>query len=143
MKTFKIVVFLLILSSVSVSAQYRDRNGMPNNPSDSKPSPEKIEKERAERIEKLMEKLKTDLNLDELQAIAIRNEITANGKNMDIIIKSQMTDEDKAKEIKALQEKLDKSINSYLNSTQKEKYLAMKEDRNNKKEDKKKKKSEN
>ncbi|WP_333600630.1 hypothetical protein [Flavobacterium sp.] len=150
MNIFKIVFFSLMLTAVSASAQYGNsyggmrNNGIPQS-EPKKPSPEAIEKERAERIDKIMEKLKTELNLDELQFIAIKNEIAANNKSIEIVIKSENSDEDKGKEVKAIQEKTDKTINSYLNTEQKEKYQKLKEERNSKKDDrndKKKKKAE-
>lgn len=152
MKTFKIILFNLLISSVGVFAQ-SNSNYMPRNygvnrdvgrsySGPSKPSPEAIEKERTERIEKFVAKLKTDLTLDELQVIAIRNEITSNSKNIDIVLKKETSEEEKTNEVKALMDKSEMVINSYLNKEQKEKYKAFMEELNNPKKGKKDKKKE-
>lgn len=151
MKTFKILIFFLLLCSFNGFSQgnFRGNNSMVNrdigrtNSSPSKPSAEEIEKVRTERVEKFVMELKGDLTLDELQVIAIRNEITSNSKNMDIVLKKENSEEEKAKEIKALMEKSEATINSYLNKDQKEKYLLHKESSKNKKKDKKGKKDKN
>ena len=152
MKTHKIAVIGLILLSFHVTAQYGgyggdygngygsrggygNRFGMQNNAPTSKPDPAMIEKEKAERINKYMEKLKTELNLDELQFIAIQNDIIANGKSIDIVMKKENSEDEKANQIKSLVESLQKNINSYLNPEQKEKYKVLNEEKNlNKKE---------
>ena len=148
MNSFKILFFSLMLTTVSATAQYGNvyGNGMrsnrlpENHTTDSKPSPEDIEKEKSERIVKVMDRLKTELTLDELQYIAIKNEITSSNRSIEIVMKSENSDEDKNNEIKAIKEKTDKTIISYLNASQKEKYQKMKEDRALGKEEKKKKK---
>jgi hypothetical protein len=137
-----------MLSTISVTAQYGNYGGMRNSgipnsePTASKPTPAEIEKHREERIAIIMNKLKTDLTLDELQFIAIKIDITNSYKSMEIVLKSENSEEDKGKELKAIQEKTEKSILSYLNAIQREKYELSKLEKNNKKEDKKKKKKE-
>ena len=148
MKTFKIFFFSLFLITISASAQYNNgynngyggmrNNGIPSSPS--KPNPENIEKERTERIEKIVSKLKEDLSLDELQVIAIRNEVAKSNKSIEILMKSEISNEDKTAEYKAIQENVDKNITSYLNPIQKEKFQKLKEDSITKKGDKKRKK---
>ena len=91
-------------------------------------------------MDKIIAKLKTELTLDELQVIAIRNEITSNSKNIDIVIKKETSEEEKGKEVKALMEKTEVVINSYLNKDQKEKYKAFIEESKSGKKDKKSKK---
>ncbi len=153
MKSFKIALFFLLLSTISANAQYGNgyyrpnsgpgvirNNGMPPTQQTPKePTPDEIEKNRTEKIESYMSHLKTDLSLDELQYIAIRNEITASSKKMDIVVKSEFSDEEKTNEIKSIQEKLEKTILSFLNTTQKEKYQLMKVQKPEKKDEKKKK----
>lgn len=152
MKTFKIVFFSLLISSFSASAQMgnnmnnrvlNQNNTMPNS-SPAQPSAADIEKSRNERIEGYMVKLKTALTLDDLQYIAIKNDIIAASKRMDIVMKSSNSEEDKAEEVRATQEKTEKNINSYLNAEQREKYKLFLEEKNSKKKekDKKKKKTE-
>jgi hypothetical protein len=148
MKTFKILLFFQLLSTVTISAQYNNgynpgygnsrNNGIPSSPS--KVSPETIEKEKTERIEKIVSNLKDELSLDELQVIAIRNEVIKSNKNIEILMKSDISDEDKTAEFKAIQEKADKSILSYLNPVQKKLYQKLKEESTSKKEGKKKRK---
>lgn len=154
MKSFKIVFFFILLSTIGANAQYGNgyyrpnsgpgvirNNGMPPTQQTPKePTPEEIEKNRTEKIESYMSHLKVDLNLDELQYIAIKNEITASSKKMDIVVKSEFSDEEKTNEIKSVQEKLEKNILSYLNPTQREKYQLLKVQKPEKKDEKKKKK---
>jgi hypothetical protein len=156
MKRFKILFFFLFfLSAVGANAQYgngyyrpnsgpgviRNNNGTSSSQQTPKePTPEEIEKNRIEKIDSYMSHLKVDLNLDELQFIAVRNEITASSKKMDIVIKSEFTDDEKTSEIKSIQEKLEKNILSYLNAVQKEKYILLKTQKPDKKDEKKKKK---
>jgi hypothetical protein len=104
-----------------------------------KATPAEIEKIRNERVDKIMTRLQSELTLDELQFIAIKNDITSSTKNIEIVMKSENSDEDKSNEMKAIQEKTEKSILSYLNASQKEKYQKMKEDRAVGKNEKKKK----
>jgi len=153
MKSFKILFYLLLLSTVSVSAQYGNgyyrpnsgpgvirNNGMPPTQTPKELTAEEIEKNRTERIDSYMSHLKNDLNLDELQYIAIKNELTASSKKMDIVAKSEFSDEDKTNEIQSIQAKLEKSIMSYLNPTQRDKYQLLKVQKSEKKDEKKKKK---
>lgn len=136
MKTIKLLFFGALLFSITASAQYNNgyNNGygnMRNNSSPSTPSklsPEAIEKDRLERIEKIVAKFKEELSLDELQVIAIRNEVIKSNKSIEILMKSDIPQEDKSAEFNAIQEKADKNIISYLNDAQKELFQKMKED---------------
>ncbi|WP_298303192.1 hypothetical protein [Flavobacterium sp.] len=96
-------------------------------------SPEEIEKERTENIEKSVEALKTELKLDELQIIVIRKEIETSTKKIFAVVKNEeLSQEDKAKEIEAISEKTDTTINTFLNAEQKEKYKKFIENRKEK-----------
>ena len=148
MKAFNILFFCLLLSSVSGFSQgaYRQNNNNSVNNRDynnesTKPSAEEIEKYKAQQLDKIIEKLKINLALDELQVIVIKNEIAANMKNVDIIIKKEKSEEDKKVEIKALMDKSEVTINSYLNKVQKEKYKVFIEESKSGKKDKKGKKT--
>lgn len=152
MKSLKIILFFLLLCAVEATAQYGygnnygmglNRNiGNPNTQQTPKePTPEEIEKSRNERIEGYMKLLKKDLTLDELQYIAIKNEVTTNSKRIDILLKSDLSEEEKGNEMKSIQEKIEKTIMGYLNPAQKEKYQLLKTQKPEKKEEKKKKKS--
>ncbi|WP_333876215.1 hypothetical protein [Flavobacterium sp.] len=145
MKLIKILFFGLFLFSGTVSAQYGyggvRNNGIPNNQQTPKePTAKEIEEMRAERTEKYMQVLNAELKLDELQYIAIKNEILKTSKSIDIVMKSDYSDEEKANQVKAIQESTDKTIASYLNAAQKIQYEKLKSDKKTKKEDKKKKK---
>lgn len=153
MKSIKILLFFVLFSVVEAHAQYgygnnpgmgmnRTNNGMPNTQQTPKePTPEEIEKNRNEKIQAHMLILKKDLSLDELQYIAIKNEVTTSSKRIDIMLKSELSDEEKNSELKSIQEKTEKTILSYLNPAQKEKYQLLKIQKPDKKEDKKKKKT--
>ncbi len=148
MKTlqFYLLISILVLSGTSSVAQYGNGgmyggNGMygggmgggmnrmgnqqsiqnTNNYGRSK-SPEEIEKERIENLNKSIEKLTKDLNLDDLQVIVIRKEIEASAKSIFAVSKSESSNEDKMKEIDAINEKTDRTINTFLNPEQKDKY---------------------
>ena len=134
MKTIKILFYLTLLFSTHISiAQYGrggmnsgsgrmgNNSGMMNHP---EPRDEKeIEKNRLKRIDDLVNKLKTDLSLDDLQLYAIRKQIEENDKNISVVLnKKEIEQEEKLKEIEAISERNDNIILSYLNSDQKEKY---------------------
>ena len=150
MKTLKLIFFTILLYSITASAQYgynpngitgRLRNNYPQTQSSpTKPSTEDIENEKNKKVDQIMAKLKEELSLDELQFIAIKNEITSSTKNIEIVLKKENSEEDKSNDIKAIKEQTDKNINSYLNAGQKEKYLKLKEENALNKEAKKKKK---
>ena len=92
-------------------------------------SPEEIEKERAENLNKSIEKMTKDLNLDDLQVIVIRKEIEAGAKSISAVTKSEISNDEKIKEVDAINEKTDRTINTYLNPEQKEKYKKYIEER--------------
>ncbi|MBP8157737.1 MAG: hypothetical protein KAX93_05110 [Flavobacterium sp.] len=147
MKYLKIIIGSLFLISFSVSAQFnngynRRMNSMPSTQqTPTKPSAKEIEENRNEQIEKSMIRLKSDLKLDDLQYIAIKNEVIKSNKEAEILLKSDYSNEDKENQMKAIQENTEKTILGYLNTVQKEKYMALKLEKPMKKEDKKKKKS--
>lgn len=153
MNTFKMALFGLLLTSVTAFSQYNDyynynRLGRSNRdiPRDyssnsSQPSAEQVEKYKTKKIDLIIANLKTELTLDELQVIAIRNEITSSMKNIDIVNKKEISGEEKSKEIKALTDRTESTINSYLNAAQKEKYKALIAESKSGKKDKKDKKN--
>lgn len=150
MKSFKTLILFLLLTTTAGFCQvynngYRQRSYGSDKDrlyteSQKKMTPEEIEKDRSEKIDKLMAKLKEVLTLDELQYIAIRNEIASNSKNIDIVMKKEIPDEEKTNDIKAMMEKSNAVVNSYLNKEQKEKYKTFVDDVNSGKKGKKKKK---
>jgi len=157
MKPLKILFFGLILTSMSVTAQFgnpygnryggmNSTNQIPQSNEPKEPTAAEIEKARTARVDNIMKQLKEDLTLDDLQYIAIRNELIANGKSVEILMKSEISQEDKTKQMQAIQEKTEKAITSYLNPKQKEAYQKLKDDKalgiDTKKEKKKKKEKE-
>lgn len=140
MKTLKsiLVLFFVLFAASSSKAQYGYGNngygngyggmngmrnpGMQYDQNRDAKTPEELEKERNESIDRIVAKLKVDLNLDALQEIAIKNEMTANFKRIDAVLKSEISEEEKATEIQAIAEKTDLNITSFLNKDQKEKY---------------------
>jgi len=114
------------------SARQNSMNMQSANYSRDTKSPEQIEKEKIENINKTVEQLRVDLNLDELQLIVIRKEIEENSKSFYQILKSEATEEEKTKAVEAASEKTDRIINSYLNEDQKLKYKKYIEDRKEK-----------
>ena len=138
MKTFKILFICLFLYNLSALAQFGNINGnrmsgvdrsnqIPKSNEPKEPTLEEITNARNMRVDNIMKQMKEDLTLDELQCIAIRNELIANSKSIEILIKSEISEEDKTKQFESIQEKTEKIINSYMNSSQKEKYKIIKE----------------
>ena len=82
-------------------------------------------------VGKIIERLKTAVNLDELQVIAISNILTESIRSQGIIIKQENSQADKIKDIKALSEITDSKVMVLLNKDQKEKYLAFTEEMKN------------
>lgn len=150
MKTIKIVLIGFLITSYNALSQNFDPNMNRNagvdrtigrsNAIPQQPSASDIEKKKVEQLDKIINMLKKELSLDELQTIAIRNEIEKNNRNVDIIRKKEISDDEKSKEIASMMERTDKLVNSYLNKEQKEKYKILIENNKLKNKDKKKKK---
>ena len=140
-KNLVTISFILLAINIS-SAQYGNSGmngggmnrmggqGMNNNyTNNTGKSPGEIEKERLENLNKSIEKLTKDLKLDDLQVIVIRKEIEASSKSIYAITKTENSNEEKIKEVEAINEKTDRTINTFLNAEQKEKYKKIIEDR--------------
>ncbi|MFB9076854.1 hypothetical protein ACFFLS_23415 [Flavobacterium procerum] len=157
-------LFLLALSLFcfnSVSAQYGNgyyNNGygggygrgggmgmdrsMMSGPQSSPSKPKEIPAE--ETAAQIVEQMKPEVNLDELQAIAITNVLADSMKEQGILLKNESSSQDeKIEQIKALRESTNKKINSFLNPDQIAKYTAfmenfkeIKKPKNKKKKDK-------
>ncbi|WP_284651265.1 hypothetical protein [Flavobacterium terrisoli] len=156
MKIVKIIFLLFLFFAIDVNAQYgygngyrtsagpgviRDNRTPTTEQTPKEPSPAEIEKNRVEKIEIYMSHLKSDLSLDELQYIAFKNELISTSKRMDIVSKSDYSDDEKNAEMRSIQEKLEKTLMSYLNPAQKEKYQLLKIQKPEKKDEKKRKKN--
>ncbi len=71
----------------------------------------------------IVEQMKPQVNLDELQAIAISNVLADSIREQGILLKNESSSQDqKIEQIKALRESTDKKITSFLNPDQVEKY---------------------
>ena len=133
MKTLKTLLFSLLILSSAAFAQNFNQNGygvnqdLGRNSSPSKPSQQDIDENNSKQLDRFMEQLKKELSLDELQTIAIRNEVITNRKNVEILMKKESSEEEKSKQIKAMMDRTDVTINSYFNKDQKEKYKILTE----------------
>lgn len=88
-------------------------------------------------VGKIMDKMKVDIILDELQVIAISNVLLESLRTQGILLKQEVSQDEKIKNFQALSENTDRQINAFLNNDQKAKYLLFKEDRKNPKKSKK------
>lgn len=150
-----LVSAFLLLSANTISAQYGNGYGngyggngygnggrmsqMNSGISQEREKPKEIPVEVT--VGKIIERLKTAVNLDELQVIAISNILTESIRSQGIIIKQENSQADKIKDIKALSEITDSKVMVLLNKDQKEKYLAYAEEMKNPKKSKADKKS--
>lgn len=143
MKTLKAILLLVLLffGVNSGSAQFggmygggmnqmQNQQSMQNtNNYGRNKSSEDLDKEREANLAKSIEKISKDLNLDDLQIIVVKKEIEASSKSIFAISKSEASDEDKIKEMDAINEKTDRIINTFLNADQKTKYKKYIDDR--------------
>lgn len=150
MKTLKTIASLIILFSIqTLSAQFGQggygqggygqggygQGGYGGNPmnnqnqmgNQSRPSAVK-EPPIEETVKKVVDRLKMQLILDELQVIAISNIITENIKKQNAVLKKEDNNEEKVNELKAISEKTDLDILILLNKDQKTKYKLLAED---------------
>lgn len=147
MKTLKLVTSLFLLFALqTLQAQYgqggfggnqmgNQMGGQRGNQMRSQEIPQTTrEKPIEETVAKIVENLKKQLTLDELQVIAISNLITDNMKKQNVIFKKEGANEDKSNELKATSEKTDLDILILLNKEQKTKYKLLSEDNKNKQE---------
>lgn len=139
MKTIqKIITFgCIVLSVSSISAQFGNNgrgnqnrmgqmnNGMPNQNNQSAPKEVPVEVT----VSKIIENLKKELTLDELQVIAISNIMTESVKKSDVLRKKEMPQEDKINEMQAEAEATDMKIMYLLYKNQKEKYSELVKER--------------
>lgn len=98
----------------------------------SKLSKKEQENIREENISKTIEKLKSELLLDELQLIVISKVVSESQKKQNNITSSDRSEEDKITEIEAVLKNTDREIISFLNKDQKNKFELMIEDRGRK-----------
>ncbi len=149
MKPIQIIILtsIVFLSINSISAQnyggYPNQNGyggqgygsnrgmggvngsMSHGMNTQRPPEVESEKSKKERFDKMMDKFKTELTLDELQMYAISDVMSTSVKKQDAIIKKEEGQDEKIEELKALSETTDRKINEFLNKDQKEKYKKL------------------
>lgn len=138
------ILFFTLLCFNSVSAQYgngynngyggygngygrgggmgmdRSMMGGPQ-PNTSKPKEVPVE----ETVGKIVEQMKPEINLDELQVIAISNVLVDSMREQGILLKNESSSQDqKIEQIKALRESTTKKITAFLNPDQVPKYTA-------------------
>ncbi len=117
-------------------------NGRMNNTMDQTRTPQKPKEIPVEvTVSKIMERLKPELNLDELQVIAISNVLMESIRTQGMLMKAEVSEEDKIKNLTALSETTDRKVTELLNKDQKEKFIALNEEAKNPKKSKAKKKS--
>ena len=144
MKTLKIIASLILLFSIqSLSAQYGQggygQGGFGGNPMNNQnqqmgnQNRTQTVKEPPieETVKKVVDRIKIQLTLDELQVIAIGNIITESMKKQNAVLKKEDSNENKTSELKAIAEKTDLDILILLDKTQKAKYKQLSEDLRN------------
>ena len=148
-----ILTFALLLSNI-LTAQYGNGgygngygngyggNRRMNSAMDQPRTPDKPKEIPVEvTVGKILERLKPDLVLDELQVIAIGNILTESIRDQGMLIKAEVSQEEKIKNITVLSETTDRKIMELLNKDQKEKYTILTEEAKNPKKSKLKRKS--
>ena len=147
MKKLKISLVVACMFSMNLFSQSMYNNqgsSMSNQTQNNEPTKEQIEKAREESLDKVMTQLTSDLTLDALQVVAIRQIYTESIKKQGVILKKEDSNESKSEQLKFLSESTEKKVLALLNPQQKEKYELLKNDVSSgkKKEKKKKKKKE-
>ncbi|PKB17833.1 hypothetical protein [Flavobacterium sp. 5] len=151
MKTFKTVLFIvfLFLSANTISAQqynngygggyggngyggnsYGRSNQMNQMPASqpSAPKPVPVEQTAA----KIVAFYKKELNLDALQEVVVTNIYVKSLKKEEVLMKKEISDDEKKEEFKVLSEMTEMEIKEILNKDQKEKFKNLIDERNSK-----------
>jgi tRNA U55 pseudouridine synthase TruB len=123
----KIITLMILFFSLTIYSQNQNRRQNDRNTNNKEISKEDLEKIKEKSIENSITKLKIDLDLDELQAIAVKQIITESIRTENIIMKKEENEEDKMKSLQILTENTDSKINSILDKNQKEKFIVIKE----------------
>ena len=130
-------LFFILMAFTSLEAQvgygnngYGRRNSCFNNSNNGSMmsnQPNGMDSQKAAQInmDKIIVKLKTDLNLDDLQVFGITKVITDSNKSREVALKkNEASQDDLIKELAAISEKTNREINSMLSKAQKVKYKA-------------------
>jgi hypothetical protein len=83
------------------------------------------EKSKKDRFDKIMEKLKKELTLDDLQFFAVSGVIKDSFKKQEVIMKKEISEEEKKEEIKGITEISNTKVLEFLNKDQKVKFKTM------------------
>ncbi len=130
-------LFFILMAFTSLEAQvgygnngYGRRNSGFNNSNNgsmmsNQPNGMDSQKSAQINMDKIIVKLKTDLNLDDLQVFGITKVITDSNKSREVALKkNEASQDDLIKELAAISEKTNREINSMLSKAQKVKYKA-------------------
>ena len=144
MKNIKLaIICILLLSSFTTFAQvsYSRPDQVKSQAEiqgEQKVRQKEYEKQKSKMVEESISSLKDELQLDELQFIAIRQIILESVKTEGIILKKEGNDEDKIEALKALSETTDIKVKGLLTPSQIEKFNEYRNNPNTKKKKKKK-----
>nr|WP_315156465.1 hypothetical protein [uncultured Flavobacterium sp.] len=150
MKTFKTALFIafLLLSVNTISAQYNNgygggyggngyggngygRSNQMNQMQTSQPSaPKPVPVE--ETAGKIVAFYKKELNLDALQEVVVKNIYIKSLKKEEVLMKKEISDDEKKEEFKVLSEMTEMEVKQILNKEQKEKFKNLIDERNSK-----------
>lgn len=129
----KIIIAATLLLSLNAFSQMRgqgisQRIQQPTTQPTPDPEKEKenLEKMKQENLERLMEKLTPELNLDALQAIAVKQIYSENMKKQGIIMKMEISEDEKMAFFKSLSESTELKVLELLNPEQKQKFEVFK-----------------
>lgn len=105
---------------------YGGMTGQPNEGDRKEELEENNAKLREEALENMMSHLNKELNLNELQSIAIKQIYVDNNKKQGIIFKKEISQEEKMEAFKSLSESTEKKVLDLLDAQQKEKFVIVK-----------------
>lgn len=105
---------------------YGGMTGQPNQEDRKEEFEENNAKLREESLENMMSYLNKELNLNELQSIAIKQIYTDSNKKQGIIFKKEISQEEKMEAFKSLSESTEKKVLDLLDVQQKEKFVIVK-----------------
>ena len=147
MRTFKTVLFIvfLLLSANTISAQYNNgygggygngyggngygrSNQMNQMPASQPSAPKPVPVE--ETAGKIVAYYKKELNLDALQEVVVKNIYIKSLKKQEILMKKEISDDEKTEEFKVLTDMTEMEIKQVLNKDQKEKFKNLIDERN-------------
>lgn len=145
-----LTVLFIALFSNTVSAQFGNggfNNGYGNNNGNRRMNSSMDQNRTQEKpkeipvevtVAKIIERIKPELLLDELQVIALSNILNESIRTQGVLMKAETSHELKVENLKVLSEVTDRKIMELLNKDQKEKFVALNEAAKNPKKSKKK-----